>query len=96
MNFFDLKKQAEKDGMDVMTNTKKVDIEAFYADLKVKKLTENTVVEAKEVGAEEVVAEVVEPEAVKPEAVKPVDKTICPFCKRPLYIGFCITHGRVA
>ena len=32
MNFFELKKQAEKDGMDIQTNTKKKDIEAFYAN----------------------------------------------------------------
>jgi len=37
MNFFELKKKAEKDGMDIMTNTKKKDIEAFYANMEKKK-----------------------------------------------------------
>ena len=31
MNFFEYKKQAEVDGMDVKTNTKKADIDYFYA-----------------------------------------------------------------
>ena len=37
MNFFEYKKQAEADGMDVKTNTKKADIDAFYAKIKAPK-----------------------------------------------------------
>ena len=40
MNFLQYKKQAEQDGMEVTPKTKKVDIDAFYANKEVKPVEE--------------------------------------------------------